>query len=308
MSSDLLVVIYDVSPFAWGAQSEKAQTDPNALSFTKMSEQLLVFINSFLLLNRENRVAVILTHPSKSLFAYPGPESKNESKRDSHVTVDAIISEHLKQLASIDVSDKKDTGPLLSGALSLGLCYINRLKSEISNLQARMLVLSASSDVSSQYVPVMNCIFSAQKQSVPVDSCVLANEDSLFLQQASHLTEGIYFKPPLDIGVLQYLLTIFLPDLVSRKYMVLPQNSNVDYRATCFCHRNVIEVGFVCPVCLSVFCRAQTQCSTCGTRYMVVMPVAARPKVAAVRRAPAKQTFASSSSSIPPQPDITIVE
>src|SRR5690242_20043987 len=28
-------------------------------------------------------------------------------------------------------------------------------------------------------------------------------------------------------------------------------HSSVDYRATCFCHRNVVDLGFVCPVCLS---------------------------------------------------------
>jgi len=45
--------------------------------------------------------------------------------------------------------------------------------------------------------------------------------------------------------------TIFLPDEYCRKHLVLPQQSKVDYRATCFCHKNVIDIGFVCPVCLS---------------------------------------------------------
>ena len=67
-------------------------------------------------------------------------------------------------------------------------------------------MLQISDDVSSQYVPVMNCIFSAQKQSIPVDSCVLGNQESSFLQQASHLTEGIYIKPQNQSGLLQYLL------------------------------------------------------------------------------------------------------
>lgn len=30
-----------------------------------------------------------------------------------------------------------------------------------------------------------------------------------------------------------------------------PGNVGVDFRAACFCHRNVVDLGFVCSVCLS---------------------------------------------------------
>lgn len=33
--------------------------------------------------------------------------------------------------------------------------------------------------------------------------------------------------------------------------MVLPPPVKVDYRAACFCHRELIDIGFVCSVCLS---------------------------------------------------------
>jgi Transcription factor Tfb4 len=97
----------------------------------------------------------------------------------------------------------------------------------------------------------MNCIFSAQKQSVALDACVLRPMDSLFLQQASHLTGGVYRRPSTSSTLLQILLTDFLPDSVSRKHLVLPQQESVDYRATCFCHKRIVQQGVVCPVCLS---------------------------------------------------------
>jgi len=44
---------------------------------------------------------------------------------------------------------------------------------------------------------------------------------------------------------------VFLPDKKIRARMTMPTNVKVDYRAACFCHRNLIDVGYVCSVCLS---------------------------------------------------------
>lgn len=43
----------------------------------------------------------------------------------------------------------------------------------------------------------------------------------------------------------------FLPDQTSRKHLVLPTQVNVDFRAACFCHKRVVDIGFVCSICLS---------------------------------------------------------
>lgn len=44
---------------------------------------------------------------------------------------------------------------------------------------------------------------------------------------------------------------LFLPDQDQRSQLTLPPPIHVDYRAACFCHRNLIEIGYVCSVCLS---------------------------------------------------------
>jgi len=46
----------------------------------------------------------------------------------------------------------------------------------------------------------------------------------------------------------------FLPDHANRKVLLLPQLQAVDFRATCFCHKKVIDTGVVCQVCLSSKC------------------------------------------------------
>ena len=79
-------------------------------------------------------------------------------------------------------------------------------------MRARCLVITASPDYPEQYVPVMNCIFAAQKLKVTIDSIYLGGKEkgsSSFLQQASHITSGIHIKPNHKENLAQYLLVNF---------------------------------------------------------------------------------------------------
>ena len=143
---------------------------------------------------------------------------------------------------------------------------INRAMNEEPDLRPRILVVQKSPDVSEHYIAIMNGIFSAQKKNVAVDACILASDQSAFMQQAAYLTGGIYYKPNDHSGLLQYLISIYLPDPSMRKLLKLPSQDSVDFRAMCFCHRDVISTAFVCPVCLSLFCKFRPICSTCGIR------------------------------------------
>ena len=40
----------------------------------------------------------------------------------------------------------------------------------------------------------MNNIFTAKRDKIPIDSCIIIKNDSNFLQQASNMTNGIYFN------------------------------------------------------------------------------------------------------------------
>lgn len=73
-----------------------------------------------------------------------------------------------------------------------------------------------------------------------------------------------------------------------RQLILMPSQERVDFRAACFCHKRIIDVGYVCSVCLSstsgrfrlicepilnlgpshsVFCKPTPVCSTCKTRF-----------------------------------------
>lgn len=158
------------------------------------------------------------------------------------------------------------------------------------NLTSRILVLSTSAALASQYIPLMNLTFAAQRLRIPLDILKLAG-GAVLLQQASFTTSGLFLTPlvpatatPNPQGLLQYLFQAFLPDAPARRHLVPPTDVDVDFRAACFCHRRVVDEGFVCSICLSIFCKEGAAvirergdasapgtgpCLTCGTKLTI---------------------------------------
>ncbi|KIW87950.1 uncharacterized protein Z519_11535 [Cladophialophora bantiana CBS 173.52] len=110
------------------------------------------------------------------------------------------------------------------------------------------------------------------------------SDSTVFLQQAADATHGIFIPAHLTSpnspnpvktasqSLLAYLLTSFLSSPQTRSaHLILPTRIDVDFRAACFCHRNVVSVGFVCSICLSIFCEPPENgdCLTCGTHLAV---------------------------------------
>ena len=85
------------------------------------------------------------------------------------------------------------------------------------------------------------------------------------------ISGGRYFRLDKIEKFLQVLIWLFLPDTCLRSEFGLPTPANVDYRAACFCHRQLVDVGFVCSVCLSIFCKFTPICSTCHTVFANMM-------------------------------------
>ncbi|KAJ6656734.1 hypothetical protein lerEdw1_003622 [Lerista edwardsae] len=115
-------------------------------------------------------------------------------------------------------------------------------------------VIKAAEDSALQYMNFMNVIFAAQKQNILIDACIL-DSDSGLLQQC-----------------------VYLPEQEQRSQLILPPPVHVDYRAACFCHRNLIEIGYVCSVCLSIFCTFSPICTTCETAFKISLPAVMKAK------------------------------
>lgn len=146
--------------------------------------------------------------------------------------------------------------------------------------------MTGSPDPPSQYVPAMNGVFAAQRAGIPVDVCLLGGAETSFLHQAPQITGkslaywtadrcrlstqsalagGVYLRPERPGALLQYLLSSFSSDPYTRS--VLKTGTLLDAKVPCFCHRSPIDTGFVCSVCLSIFCTKVEQCQTCGASF-----------------------------------------
>ena len=174
-------------------------------------------------------------------------------------------------------------------------------------LDARILLLSVSPspDLAHQYIPIMNSIFACQRLSIPIDVLQIplpsvdgSRENAIkttegltaspFLQQASDATHGIYISIPASDtspSLTTYLLSALLSSPTTRGHLVLPTSISVDFRAACFCHRKIVSIGFVCSICLSIFCEPPENgdCLTCGT-HLSVGEYGARPIVVARKK------------------------
>ena len=57
-------------------------------------------------------------------------------------------------------------------------------------------------------------------------------------------------------------------DADTRHRFLLERNQRgVDFRASCFCHKKPLDAGFVCSVCLSVYCDERGACQTCDADF-----------------------------------------
>ncbi|CAN0208920.1 unnamed protein product [Ectocarpus fasciculatus] len=235
-----------------------------------------MFVESYLMMHRRNEVCFVACTARESTIIFPTPAMEREQRSLGSGSVstkefqDCLwdgLGRVVERGHAADEAGGGDEGCALAGSLSKGLCYVNRKMRESPSIQAspaRALVLSGSPDVPETYNSVMNAIFSAQKAGVLVD-CAVLGESSTFLQQAAYLTGGLYLEHQ-GVGIAQYMFATFLPSQSCRKYLKLRTQQSVDFRAACFCHKRVVDIAYVCSVCLSVFCEFSPVCTTCGTR------------------------------------------
>lgn len=266
-AGNLLVVVLDSNP------SQVSFLGQNPTRFTQWIDGTLAFLNSYLCLSQTNEAALISAGSSACTFLYPRPSEELDQlpeavdgQFEGFRKVEYYVRTRLTQLVSAELQGPIVRQSLVAGGLCMALAFINRYLSERDGRKARILVLTASGAASAHYMNYMNAFFTAQRLGVPIDACVL-ERDSGLLQQGSDITGGRYFRLEKIEKFLQLLVWLYLPDTALRFQLGLPTPVNVDYRAACFCHRQLVEVGFVCSVCLSIFCQFTPICSTCHTVF-----------------------------------------
>jgi len=184
-------------------------------------------------------------------------------------------------------------------------------------LSPRIFMIQVTPDRTKDYNAFMNAAFAALKANIPVDGCFLKKPDqkpsqhqqqlqhqnphsksnhntntqstpvptdtSVFLEQTCDRTNGIFMNPKPNTqcsgGLLEILITAFLPPLSTRLGINLPQSKQVNFRARCFQTGESVDKAFVCNLCLSIFKdRPEGKCPTCGAEILGGVKVADRKK------------------------------
>ncbi|KAK9841654.1 hypothetical protein WJX74_009570 [Apatococcus lobatus] len=262
----LLLVQVETSDQFWTNSSQRG----HIISLKSTLQQLVVFIQTFELFHEENMIVLLAAGDTDSCILYASEQLGSLLGWHQDTTL-AAPDQIIRSLEEWKPADHKEglEKPAVSATLSRALCLLHKARATpaTNKLLPRILCLHGSPDAASQYIAIMNCIFSAQRNNVVLDTCMLGSDNSAFLQQAAHLSGGIYLQQGSPPVLLQTLLTIFASSIHMRTFLRSPEQAGVDFRASCFCHKNLIDLGFVCSVCLSIFCQHQLECPTCGTVY-----------------------------------------
>lgn len=263
---------------------------------TQCLDSFLAFGNSFLMQSGQNKLTILGSSTVKNTVLYMDDFEENNTDfievnvKDQQNEKFALVCQSFRraflkwtqECCGTDVDSAANS--LLSGSIAQALCIINAHRAEFSH--SRIVIFSLggtrADNYSSQYLKLINCFFAAQKTNVILDACSIAmtrdGEESApvsasmedrfaasILQQGCDLTGGRYIRIHKVASLLEHLFWCLTPMAEERSRYVLPPKLKISPPAACFCHRKVLEIGYVCSVCVSIFCQYLPFCSTCNS-------------------------------------------
>ncbi|KAI3402919.1 TFB4 [Candida oxycetoniae] len=300
----LLTIILDVSSQGWFNIRNSITLEDIAKSLLVFLNGHLSLNNS----NQVAFIASSSTD-SKFLYPHPSVKSTCESRMSPGMyrqfkKIDEVVLQELTKFIEETSKVTKGKGPTITGAISMALTYTNRMltldqsittttasaittasmnssakaasgvslstSSSAISMKSRILIVSANdSDDSLNYIPLMNCIFTAQKLKVSIDIAKLGHKNSSYLQQASDATNGVYLHIEDPRGMIQLLSTAFFIEPNLRPYIILPTNSQVNYKASCFITKKPVDLGYVCSICLCIMSKIpeNAKCPACSSDF-----------------------------------------
>lgn len=214
----------------------------------ELIKSVAFYLRSFLIAKYENQLDIYINFNGqicKKIYSTTGQEMEE--------TDDFGIKSFLSQLKAGELTKFNPFN--LSYALSMILCENNSRKLS-SPLKSSILIINENSLVpSSQYVQLMNSLFEAQRNEIKINVLDLMNQEessNVLLKQSASITSGYYIRINSTSEVIPTLFN-FPADFSSYAQSILncPKQEIVDFRGSCFCHGKVVDLGYVCSVCLS---------------------------------------------------------
>lgn len=165
MEKSIVTIIMDVNPL-----QRLVINDPKAM--TQCIDAVVVFANAHLMQSSTNELAVLGCHGQGAKFLYPLPDKPVEIRQfDGQYEKLTLVERTIRSQLQETINELLQYGnlrneSLISGAMSLALCYISRLERDKvpgEKLHSRILIVTGSNDSATQYMNYMNIFFTSQK-------------------------------------------------------------------------------------------------------------------------------------------------
>ncbi|XP_017856109.1 PREDICTED: general transcription factor IIH subunit 3-like [Drosophila arizonae] len=252
--------------------------------FTKVVCSITMFGNAHLLQSSENDLviwscssyAVNVIYPEKLI----DPTKDNDSQLEELAVVESLTRLRLFNLISQDITvmkrqtkaeEEQTVTALLPGTVAMVLSYLSRCRREVAkvaHIRGRILIVTGSKEPPIPLAAMqMNVFQVAARMGVVIDVCALELESSYMMRHAADITGGYYFSTSNFDTLSGVLLGLFLASPDVRQHLNYPIQPQADLRAMCFCHSKLVEMGFVCSCCLTVFCKYTPICGKCETIF-----------------------------------------
>lgn len=137
-------------------------------------DSTIVFANAHLMQSSNNQLAMMACHGHSAKFLYPCESTaemrQTDGQYEKFTMVERTVRQQLQRVINkLSINAPLNVESLISGALSMSLCYIARLEREKhagQKLHPRILVITASNDSATQYMNYMNIFFTAQRMVI----------------------------------------------------------------------------------------------------------------------------------------------
>ncbi|EER17265.1 hypothetical protein Pmar_PMAR005787 [Perkinsus marinus ATCC 50983] len=243
-------------------------------------------------------VCIVGVSPTKAKILLKGswPEMDRTALWEAMV---GFIKASVKERSRPSSTMTTTSSSLIAAGLSLALCYLNKHLTIPG--RARCCIVEAVSvygeaNYASEAVPLANCGWAAQDLRVPIDLCTVcpgrtpqssspSNDRSsssssnasptsaTLLVQLCEATRGVHIPSKRCStvgGLFQSLMFHFsVPSLGEREVLkTRPSARLLDMGSLCACHGLPVDRGYVCSVCLCIYCNDSSGvCRKCGARF-----------------------------------------
>ncbi|CAC9699142.1 RNA polymerase II transcription factor B subunit 4, putative [Plasmodium sp. DRC-Itaito] len=281
-----LILVIDVNLLIWceGVQIKFENNIIRTLKLHEFLKSVFQFIRFYCVMCNSERICIISTCSNNCKIIY----ENYISFAKNNLTEKDFCSDTYDKLVNFINENKKEkkSESALSSALTIALCYNNRIRNLYENINTRLFLLDISKShyYTNQYTQLMNIAYNAKRNKIIIDVFSL-NYKTQILEQICNITNGLYldntiFQSINPYGNIQDILTQtiifwFLPSVNTRKYFsntYLNEDTNI---AVCTCHNKQIDIAYICSCCLAIYCseknlqtnKDRLSCAICRTRF-----------------------------------------